>query len=87
MENQTNLEPCTSLWSWLKSITERAVIVEVKARAVRSAVTFATRLNPDKCVLQRITSGRGRTGTEAGSDDIAPVTPGALLCGFNTTST
>ena len=51
--------------------------------SVRGTVTFTTGLNPDKGVLERVTSVGRLADTDVGSDQIAPVTPGILLRGLD----
>lgn len=80
----TYLEPSTSLRSRLQSITISAVRVIPGGSRVGRAITLSTGLDPHKGILERIAGVSRGANTEAGADDVAPVTPGVLLRGLDT---
>lgn len=79
----TYLEPSTSLRSRLQSITISAVRVIPGGSRVGRAITLSTGLDPHKGILERIAGVSRGANTEAGADDVAPVTPGVLLRGLD----
>jgi hypothetical protein len=79
----TYLEPSTSLRSRLQSITISAVRVIPGGSRVGRAITLSTGLDPYKGILERIAGVSRGANTEAGADDVAPVTPGVLLRGLD----
>lgn len=50
---------------------------------VGRAITLSTGLDPHKGILERIAGVSRGANTEAGADDVAPVTPGVLLRGLD----
>jgi hypothetical protein len=72
---EVGLEPGASLGCVRGSIRESAGRVEANRGAVRGTVALTTGLDPDDGVDERVTSVGRRASTEAGTLDVAPVTP------------
>lgn len=72
---EVSLEPSTSLGSGLHGIRKTASRVVTRRRCIRSAITFTSGLDPYDSIDVRVTGGGGGAHTEAGSLDVAPVTP------------
>lgn len=72
------LEPSASFRCRLKSIAISTVGVIAGRAGIRGTITFTTGLYPDKGIGQSVTSLGSWSNTEAGSLDIAPITPSTL---------
>lgn len=72
---EVSLVPSTSLRRWLERIVLSAERVIAVGAGVRGTVRLATGLDPDEGVDEAGASGASRADTEAGTVDVAPVTP------------
>lgn len=81
------LEPCTSFWCWLKGIRVSTVGIVANRARIRGAIALTARLDPNKCISQRIASAGGGSDSETSSLDITPVTPSILLGGLDAVAT
>ena len=69
------LVPSTRLRGRLERIVLSTVGVVSGRASIRSTIRLATRLDPDKGIDERVSSGASGADTETGAVDVAPVTP------------
>jgi hypothetical protein len=73
---KVSLVPLASLWCGAECIGLSAERIVTASRGVAGAVRLSTRLDPDKGIDEWVASGGGRSDTETGSVDVAPISPG-----------